>query len=71
MTEQDEVESKRVWDEFSGLSRAERHGRVWDAVYLPLEVAATVQGDPALAIDETIDSLLSAYDSKRGRRTIQ
>ena len=52
-------------EEFSGLSRAERHRRVWDAVYLPLEVAATARGDPASAISAAIDSLLQAYDSTR------
>jgi hypothetical protein len=52
-------------EEFSGLSRAERHHRIWDAVYQPLEAAATARGDPADHILETIDELLRIYD--RGR----
>jgi hypothetical protein len=55
-------------DEFGGLSRAERHQRIWDALYLPLEVAATTRGDPASLIAEQIDGLLQSYDSKRRNR---
>ena len=52
-------------EEFSGLSRVERHKRVWDAIYLPLEAAATARGDPALEIAETIDGILRGYDARR------
>lgn len=52
--------------DFSGLSIVERRKRVWDAIYLPLEVASTARGDPALHIAEVIDDLLlHNYDSGR------
>lgn len=52
-------------EEFAGLSRVERHKRVWDAVYLPIEVAATARGDPANEVLVTITRLLRKYDVRR------
>lgn len=49
--------------EFSGLSRIERFGRDRLAVYWPIDAAATARGDPAVDIQQTIDSLLRAFDA--------